>query len=68
MAILKLIYSITSLVHNSFKQKDGKIRYSFIKAGKYGNCYFTKKYEEDEGKYFADSGPCRGILIWGGAK
>ena len=42
---------ITSLAHNSFKQKDGKIRYSFIKAGKYGNCYFTKKDEAGEGKY-----------------
>ena len=42
---------ITSLVHNSFKQKDGKIRYSFIKAGKYGNCYFSRKVEEGEGQY-----------------
>ena len=46
---------ITSLVHNSFKRKDGKIRYSFIKAGKYGNCYFTKKDEAGEGKYSAKS-------------
>ena len=44
---------ITYLVHNSFKQKDGEIRYSFIKAGKYGNCYFTKKDEAGEGKYSA---------------
>ena len=42
---------IISLLHNSFKQKDGKIRYSFIKAGKYGNCYFTRKVEEGEGQY-----------------
>jgi len=46
---------ITSLVHNSFKQKDGKIRYSFIKAGKYGNCYFTRKVEEGEGQYSEES-------------
>ena len=46
---------ITSLVHNSFKQKDGKIRYSFIKAGKYGNCYFNRKVKEGEGQYSEES-------------
>ena len=40
---------ITSLINNSFIQKDGKARYSSIKVAKNGNCYFVKA-DNDNGK------------------